>query len=291
MSPRSFFSIFVALMAIILGAQSVYIITEIERAVLLRLGKVVDPDIETGLHFKIPFVDEVRRFDARVLTLDARAERFLTVEKKSVQVDSFAKWRIMDVSTYYKATSGEQLRSESLLAQRINEGLRNEFATRSLQEVVSGERDQLMVDLRNQLNSFTKNSMGVEVVDVRVKKIDLPAEVSRPVFDRMSAEREREAREHRAQGKEQQQIIEAQADREVVVIEADAYREAEEIRGEGDAKAAAIYADAYGADPEFYAFVRSLNAYRTTFAGKDDIILVDPKSDFFRFFNEREGRK
>jgi len=231
----------------------------------------------------------VRRFDARVLTLDTRPERFLTLEKKSMQVDSFAKWRIVDVSRYYTATNGEQDRAERLLAQRINEGLRNEFAVRSLQEVVSGERDELMVDLRAQLDEFTRTSMGVEVVDVRVKQIDLPAEVSEPVFARMRAEREREAREHRAVGREKAEIMRAEADREVVVIEANAYRQAEKLRGEGDALAAAIYAEAYSADREFYSFVRSLGAYRDTFSGKDDVLLLDPKSEFFRYFNEMSG--
>lgn len=285
MSPRTMFSLVALAVVVLLGAQSVFIVTEIERAVLLRLGKVVNPDVSTGLHFKFPFVDQVRRFDGRILTLEARAERFLTVEKKSTQVDSYAKWRIVDVTRYYTATSGDQERAERLLSQRINEGLRNEFATRSLQEVVSGERDQLMVDLRMSLNNITVESMGVEVVDVRVKKIDLPDEVSEQVYKRMSAEREREAKEHRAIGNEQAEIIRAEADRQRVVIEANAYSQAEKIRGEGDARAASIYAEAFGQNPDFYAFVRSLNAYKDSFSGKEDLILLDPKSDFFRYFN------
>ncbi|MBC6905814.1 protease modulator HflC [Saccharophagus sp. K07] len=285
MTPRAMFSLVALVVVILLGAQSVYIITEIERAVLLRLGKVVNPDVSTGLHWKIPFVDQVRRFDGRILTLEARAERFLTVEKKSTQVDSYAKWRIVDVTRYYTATSGDQERAERLLSQRINEGLRNEFATRSLQEVVSGERDQLMVDLRASLNRIMVESMGVEVVDVRVKKIDLPDEVSEQVYKRMSAEREREAKEHRAIGNEQAEIIRAEADRQRVVIEANAYSQAEKIRGEGDARAASIYAEAFGQSPEFYSFIRSLNAYKETFSGREDLILLDPKSDFFRYFN------
>ncbi len=285
MSPRAMLSLAVLVFAVFLGAQSVYIITEIERAVLLRFGKVVNPDVSTGLHFKWPFIDQVRRFDSRILTLEARAERFLTVEKKSTEVDSYAKWRIVDVTRYYTATSGEQERAERLLAQRINEGLRNEFATRSLQEVVSGERDQLMTDLRDQLNQIAVESMGVEVIDVRVKKIDLPDEVSEQVFKRMSAEREREAKEHRAIGNEQAEIIRAEADRQRVVIEANAYSQAEKLRGEGDARAAAIYAEAFGENAEFYAFVRSLSAYRNSFSGKEDLVVIDPKSDFFRYFN------
>lgn len=285
MSPRTMFSLVVLAVVILIGAQSVYIVTEIERAVLLRLGKVENPDVSTGLHFKFPFVDQIRRFDGRILTLEARAERFLTVEKKSTQVDSYAKWRIVDVTRYYTATSGDQERAERLLSQRINEGLRNEFATRSLQEVVSGERDQLMVDLRRSLNNITVESMGVEVIDVRVKKIDLPDEVSEQVYKRMSAEREREAKEHRAIGNEQAEIIKAEADRQRVVIEANAYSQAEKIRGEGDARAASIYAEAFNQNRDFYAFTRSLNAYKETFTGRDDLILLDPKSDFFRYFN------
>ena len=285
MSPRAMLSLAVLVFAVFLGAQSVYIITEIERAVLLRFGKVVNPDVSTGLHFKWPFIDQVRRFDSRILTLEARAERFLTVEKKSTEVDSYAKWRIVDVTRYYTATSGEQERAERLLAQRINEGLRNQFATRSLQEVVSGERDQLMTDLRDQLNQIAVESMGVEVIDVRVKKIDLPDEVSEQVYKRMSAEREREAKEHRAIGNEQAEIIRAEADRQRVVIEANAYSQAEKLRGEGDARAAAIYAEAFGENAEFYAFVRSLSAYRNSFSGKEDLVVIDPKSDFFRYFN------
>lgn len=291
MSTRSLVFSVMVLALVIIGAQAVYIIPEIERGVLLRFGKVENPDIQTGIHVKVPLMDEVRRFDARVLTLDANAERFLTVEKKSVQVDSFAKWRIVDVSKYYTSTGGDQSNAERLLAQRINEGLRNQFATRSLQEVVSGERDQLMLNLLEQLNSFMVEAMGIRVVDVRVKRIDLPEEVSEPVFKRMSAEREREAKEHRAIGREQAEITRAEADREVVVLEANAYRTSEKLRGDGDAKAAAIYSEAYGADPDFYAFVRSLTAYRGSFAGREDVIIMAPNSDFFNYFKDSQGPK
>ncbi len=290
MTPRTMFSMIFAIIALFVASNTLYIVNEFQRGVLLRLGKVVDADLQPGLHAKIPFIDNIRKFDARVLTLDARPERFLTVEKKSIMVDSFAKWRIIDVGKFYTATNGEEDRAQRLLAQRINEGLRNQFAQRSLQEVVSGERDQLMVNIAVQLNEFTQESVGVEIVDVRVKKIDLPDEVSDPVYSRMRAEREREAREHRSKGKEQAEIIRADADRQQIIIEADAYREAEFLRGEGDAKASAIYAKAYNKDPEFYAFVRSLNAYKETFSGKQDILLVDPESDFFRYLNKSTGK-
>ena len=290
MQTRSLIYIIFLLFAVFVGANSVFIVSEYQRGVLLRLGKVHNDDIQPGLHFKVPFVDQVKTFDARVLTLDARPERFLTIEKKSITVDSFAKWRIVDVSKYYTATNGEEARAERLLAQRINEGLRNQFADRSLQEVVSGERDQLMHDLTMKLDEDLKTSLGIMVVDVRVKRIDLPKEVSDPVFSRMSAEREREAREHRSKGREQAEIIRADADRQVTILEAEAYRDAELLRGEGDAKAAAIYADAYQKDQEFYAFVRSLNAYKASFASKQDILLVDPESDFFRYLNHIQGK-
>jgi membrane protease subunit HflC len=273
-----------------IGANSLYIISEYQRGVLLRLGKLHDGDIKPGLHVKIPFVDEVRVFDARILTVDTRPERFLTIEKKSMEVDSFTKWRIIDVGKYYTATNGEEERAQRLLAQRVNEGLRNQFAQRSLQEVVSGERDLLMVELVDQLNQFTQTSLGVEVIDVRVKKIDLPESLSEAVFRRMRAEREREATELRSKGREQGEIIRADADRQKAVIEAEAYRDSELLRGEGDAKATAIYSQAYNKDPEFYAFQRSLTAYRSSFSSKDDIMLVDPDGDFFRYLNDANAK-
>ncbi len=289
MSGKSLFVVAALVFALMIGANSVYIVNEFERAVELRLGKVVDADVPKGLHFKIPFIDNVRRFDGRILTLDAPAERFLTLEKKSMRVDSFAKWRIVDVAKYYTATSGEEERARSLLSRRINEELRNQFALRSLQEVVSGERDSLMVDIKKELNAFSDTSLGIELIDVRVKRIDLPEEVSGPVFQRMRAERQKEAAEHRAVGQERAKVIRAEADKEATVMLAIAYRDSEKLRGEGDAKASEVYANAYNRDPEFYAFVRSMQAYKKTFAEKQDVMLVDPKSDFFRYFNDSAG--
>jgi protease FtsH subunit HflC len=290
MTSRALFSLIGVIVAVFLLFSSLFIVNEYERGVMLHLGRVSNADLQPGLHAKIPFVQEVRKFDARILTLDARAERFLTVEKKSMMVDSFAKWRIINVGTYYTATNGEEARAKRLLEQRINEGLRNQFAQRSLQEVVSGEREQLMVNLTKQLNEFTQTSLGIEVVDVRVKRIDLPAEVSGPVYSRMRAEREREAQEHRSKGKEQAEIIRADAERQRTILEAEAYRSAELLMGEGDAQAASIYASAYTRDPEFYAFLRSLSAYRKTFNSKEDILLVDPDSEFFRYLKDSKGK-
>jgi len=283
----------VVLLAIvaIIGSRSLFIISETERGVLLKFGEVVRDDIMPGIYFKVPVMNQVKKFDARVLTLDSRPARFLTVEKKNVEVDSYAKWRIIDVKGYYTSTNGDENRAQRLLEQRINEGLRNEFAQRSLQEVVSGERDQLMIDLTKQLNEFTQSSLGIEVVDVRVKKIDLPDSVSGPIFNRMAAERKREAKEHRSKGEEQAAIIRADADKQRTILEAQAYKQAELLRGEGDAGAAAIYANAFDRDPEFYAFVRSLNAYRATFSGKQDVMVLSPDSQFFEYFKDSGSAK
>ncbi len=268
-----------------LGSNALYIVNEMERAVLLRLGKVVNPDVETGLHFKVPFVEEVRKFDARVLTVDAPAERFLTLEKKALIVDSFAKFQVQNVEKFYTATSGDQRRAEELLKQRINNGLRNEMSRRSLYEVVSGERDELMESLVKNLNLVADDELGVRVVDVRVKQIDLPPEVSQSVYNRMNTERDIEAKEHRAKGQEMAVGIIADADKQTSVILAEAYGDAETIRGYGDAEAAKLYALAFNEDKEFYAFYRSMSAYRKTFAEKGDILLLDPNSDFFKYLS------
>lgn len=287
-------TLFVLILLAALGlaaASSLFVVNETQRAVMLKFGEIVEADLQPGLHVKMPFMHQVRYFDARVLTLDSRAAKFLTVEKKAVEVDSFAKWKIVDVSRFYTSSNGDEARAQRLLEQRINEGLRNEFAQRSLQEVVSGERAELMINLTEQLNGFTKESLGVEVVDVRVKKIDLPNTVSEPIFNRMRAERQREAQEHRAKGGEQAAIIKADAERQKTILEAQAYRESELLRGEGDAKAAGIYASAYNQDPEFYAFVRSLTAYRSTFSGKQDVLVLSPESEFFEYFNSTKEKK
>lgn len=290
MSTRALGGYIVGLLLLILAFNSLYIVNEFQRGVKLYFGRVVDEDIEPGLHVKIPFAEQVRKFDARILTLDADAERFLTVEKKSMIVDSYAKWRIVDVGKYYTATSGEEARARLLLEQRINEGLRNQFAIRNLHEVVSGERDLLMEEITSKLDVFMRESLGIEVVDVRVKRIDLPEEISDPVFARMRAERREEANEARERGAKEAVFLEAEAERRKVIILAEAYKQAQLLRGEGDAEAAAIYASAHNKDPEFYSFVRSLSAYKQTFAGKQDILLLDPKSDFFKYLNDADGR-
>ena len=267
--------------------STLYVVSEFERGVKLRFGKLIEADIQPGLHVKLPFVDDVRIFDARILTVDAQPASFFTIEKKRLIVDSYAKWRIANVETYYKATGGIESVAHNRLANRVNTGLRNQFGTRTLHEVVSGERDALMENITSNLNQSVLESLGIEVVDVRVKRIDLPQEVSGPVFRRMTAEREKEARELRSTGKEKAEKIRASADRQRTIELANAYRDAEELRGEGDAQAAKIYASAYQEDPEFYSFVRSLNAYKLSFSNKGDIMLIEPDSDFFKYLNQK----
>lgn len=281
----------IVLMILLVGASSsLFVVSEFERGVKLQFGKLVEADIQPGLHIKIPFVDNVRIFDARILTVDAQPASFFTIEKKRLIVDSYAKWRIANVETYYKATGGVESVAHNRLANRVNNGLRNQFGTRTLHEVVSGERDLLMKNITAELNDSVLDSLGIEVVDVRVKRIDLPQEVSSQVFRRMTAERDKEANELRSTGKERAEKIRASADRERTIEVANAYRDSEKLRGEGDAKAAAIYSEAYQQDPEFYAFMRSLNAYKSAFSNKADIMLVDPGSDFFKYLNQQSGK-
>ena len=272
-------------------SNSLYVISETQRGVLLKFGEVVEADLMPGLHFKIPFVDSVRKFDGRILTVDSTPERFFTQEQKQLIVDSYAKFRVIDTSKYYTATNGEEFRAAALLSQRINDDLRNPVAGRTVQEVVSGERDQLMEAVKARLNETVLTELGVEVIDVRVKKIDLPNEVSQSVYRRMNAEREKEARELRSEGKEIAEGMRAEADRKVTVIEAEAVRDAEIIRGDGDATATKVYADSFNRDPEFYSFTRSLNAYQQTFSGGSDIMLLQPDSQFFQYLRDPKASK
>ena len=278
------------LLVVVLVSNTLFVISEVERGVTLRFGEIAEADIKPGLHYKIPLVDDLKRFEARILTVDAQPESFFTVEQKRLIVDSYAKWRIADVETYYKSTGGNQRVAANRLAKRVNDGLRNQFGTRTPYEVVSGERDMLMKNITDELNSSVLNSLGIEVVDVRVKRIDLPSEVSDPVFRRMTAERNKEAQELRSTGKEKAERIRASADRERTIELANAYRDAEQLRGQGDAEAARIYAEAYQQDPEFYAFVRSLNAYKSAFSNKGDIMLVEPGSEFFKYLNQSKDK-
>ena len=280
---KNFIVVGVLFLAVIITGNTLFVVKQTERAVMLQFGSVVNSDIEPGLHVKIPWVNTVRKFDARIQTEDSTPARFITLEQKMLEVDSFAKWRIIDVGQFYISTRGNTSTAGALLAQRINDGLRDQIGTRTLIEVVAGERDELMLALTAQLNETTAVDIGIEVVDVRVKRIDLPDDVRSSVYERMITERNREAQELRSRGEELAIGIRADADRQAVIFDAEAYRDAEQIMGEGDATATAIYAEAYSKDPQFYAFTRSLNAYRETFSSKSDVLLLDPDSDYFRY--------
>jgi len=285
MNLRNLIVIVIAVVIAFLALDSVYTVHETERAILLRFGAVSEADVASGLHFKMPIAEDINKADGRVLTLDSQPETYFTLEKKPLIVDSFAKWRINNVLRYYEATRFDEAIGERILQERINEGLRNEISRRDMHEVVSGERDELMDNLTNELNRVMEQAAGIEVLDVRVKRIDLPTEVSTAVYDRMNSERQIEARQYRATGRELALGIRADADRQTVVIEAQAYRQAEQIRGDGDASSAAIYADAFSRDPDFYQFYRSINAYTNVFKDKSDMLVLDPKSEFFRYLD------
>lgn len=289
MNFRSLILIAIAVGAILLLMNSVYTVHETERAILLRFGAVSEADVQPGLHFKLPIAESINKADGRVLTLDSQQETYFTLEKKPLIVDSFGKWRISNVLRYYEATRFDERIGERILQERINEGLRNEISRRDMHEVVSGERDQLMDNLTAQLNRVMEQAAGIEVVDVRVKRIDLPTEVSSAVYDRMNSEREIEARQYRATGRELALGIRADAERQTVVIEAEAYREAEQIRGDGDARAASVYAESFSRDPDFYQFYRSINAYTNVFRDKSDFLVLDPKSEFFKYLDRDSG--
>lgn len=274
-----------AIVVAILVAMSAYTVDERERGILFRLGKIEQTDLSSGLHFKIPFVNNVRFFSAQIMTLDQPPERFLTSEKKNVIVNFFVKWRISDVAQYYKSTRGIETNAQTRLSQIIKDGLRNEFGERTILETVSTERNKITSVVLEKANGMT-GELGIDVVDVRISQISLPEEVSGSVYDRMRAERDRVAKDFRARGKEAAERIRAEADRKRTVILAEAYRDAEQIRGDGDAQSAAIYAKAYNRNAEFFNFYRSLEAYRKSFNSRDDVILLDTESDFFNYFNQ-----
>ncbi len=262
-----------------------YTVDQRQKAILFRLGEIVQADVPPGLHLKFPFINNVAKFDSRILTMNARPESFLTVEKKNVTVDFFVKWRIRDVGQYYRATRGDERNAQSRLSQIMKDRLRNEFGKRTIKQVVSGERAEIMGILQEKANKQSVE-LGIQVVDVRISRIDLPDDVSDSVYERMRAERDRVAREFRARGKESAERIEARADRERTEIVAVAYRDAEKVRGEGDARSAKIYADAYSLDPQFYAFLRSIEAYKKSFKNNSSVLVLEPDSGFFRYFRD-----
>jgi membrane protease subunit HflC len=277
---------------IVLAYSSLYIVDQRQQAILFQLGEVVDVKTAPGLYFKIPLAQNVRYFDSRILTLDtAEPERFITSEKKNVLVDLFVKWRIVDVKQYYVSVRGDEMLAQTRLSQTVNSSLRDEFGNRTVHDVVSGERDKIMEIMRQKADADARK-IGVEVVDVRLKRVDLPQEVSESVYRRMEAERKRVANELRSTGAAESEKIRADADRQREVILAEAYRKAQEIKGEGDAKASAIYAGAFQPNPEFYAFYRSLEAYKQSFRHKSDMMIIDPSSEFFKYLkNAGRGAK
>lgn len=277
-------------LAVLVGLSSIFIVDEREVAIKFRLGEIVRSDYEPGLHFKAPWpINNVRKFDKRVLTLDTRPERFLTGEKKNVNVDFFVKWRIVKPELFYTAFMGDERQADTRLRQIINNGLQLEFENRTIRQVVSDDRAVMMESLTKKGNDEVEQ-FGIEIVDVRIKQIELPVEVRNSVFERMRAERERIAKELRAQGQEAGKGIRAIAERERTVILAEAQRDAEKTRGEGDARATEIYANAYGTNEEFYEFYRSMNAYRSALAGQRDIMVLEPDSEFFKYFGSDVGR-
>lgn len=286
MNKNTFLLVFSALI-IGIGFNSFYVVNEKQNAIVLQFGEAVRTDIPVGLHFKLPIIQEVKKYDARIQTLDEEPDRILTVESKYLLVDSYIKYRISDVLTFYKANNGSFNSLNSLLGQRSEFVLKNNFGKRTVKEVVSGERDELMSIMLNSLNDSVAD-LGVEIVDFRVKRIDLPSNLSNSVYERMRTERNRLAEELRSQGKEIAREIRAVADKDRVVILAEAYKKAELLRGEGDAEATKIYADGFSQDPEFYEFTRSIKAYVETFESKSDMMLIDANSEFLKYLNQKE---
>ena len=285
-SGFSFIAAAVGALFVVLGL-SIFTVDQRQYAIVFQLGEVREVITEPGLNFKWPLIQNVRYFDRRILTMDSsEPERFITSEKKNVLVDSFVKWRIVDPKLFYVSVGGDESRARTRLSQTVNAGLREEFGKRTVHDVVSGERDRIMEDMRAKADQDARK-IGVQIVDVRLKRVDLPTEVSESVYRRMEAERKRVANELRSQGSAEAEKIRADADRQREVIVAEAYRDAQKVKGEGDAKAAAIYAQAFSQNAEFYAFYRSLEAYRASFRSKGDVIVVEPNSDFFKYLKSQ----
>jgi membrane protease subunit HflC len=271
-----------------IGSASLFTVNETEKAIMFKWGKIVSSEFEPGLHAKIPFINNVRKFDARIQIFDARPTRYLTKEKKNVIVDSFIQWRISDVKKYYTSMRGNASNAEDRLSTLISEGLLAEFGRRTMDEVISGERSEIMDNINVLANKDVKE-FGIEIVDVRIKRIDLPPKVSLSVYQRMESERQRIAKDYRSRGQEEATIIRAQAEKERTILLATAYKNAEVIRGKGDAKSAEIYANAFNQNKEFFSFYRSLNAYKKIFGSSSDMMVISPDSDFFNYFKKSAG--
>ncbi len=291
MSQNKMIAVLGLLTIVVISLMSVlYTVDEREKAIVIRLGKVIRYDDKPGLHWKWPVAEEVRFFDSRIITLDAPPQRYLTKEKKTLVVDSFVKWRVVDTLKYYLTVQGDESTANTRLEQVVNGGLRTEFGKRNLIEIVAGERDDIMKILQVSANKAAAG-FGIKVVDVRLQRVDLPEKVSESVYLRMEAERTRIAKEHRAKGAEEAEKIRADAERRREILLAEAYRDSERLRGDGDARATAIYARALKRNPEFYAFYRSLSAYRKSFKGKEDVLILDPSSEFFKYLKSPRPRR
>ena len=283
MSGKNMMWVILAVIVVTVGSSAVYYVDEREKAIVFQFGEIVRSNDNPGLHFKAPLINNVKYFDARVQTMDSDPELYLTREKKNLVVDSFVKWRITNAANYYTRLGGLASNARNRLAQRVNDALRSEFGNRSVQQVISGDRVEIMDVVRELTNEETA-SLGIEVLDVRLKRVDLDPDISERVYQRM--ERSRVAKDLRARGAEAAERIRADADRERAIILAEAEQKAQEIKGQGDAEATAIYADAFNRDREFYRMYRSLNAYRNTFATPDNLLVIEPDSEFFRYFNQ-----
>ncbi len=290
MSGKAQLQLFAFLLIVFLAGSSVFTVSETEQAVLFQFGEIVSTDYEPGLHFKKPLINTVRKFPRRILTLESDSERFLIGEQKYVMVDFFVKWRISNVQNYYRATAGSELSASRRLLEIMKNGLKNEFASRSLTQVISEERSQIM-EVMTISAQVAATDFGMEIVDVRVKQIELPPETRDSIFERMKSERRQHAAQLRAEGSEAAEKLRAAADRERTVILANAFRESQQTRGEGDARSAEIYAAAYERDSEFFSFYRSLQSYRTALGAGRDILVIEPESDFFKYFNDGSRRR
>ncbi|MDA8755177.1 protease modulator HflC [Candidatus Pseudothioglobus singularis] len=277
--------IIVVALLVILLSSSLYTVNETQVAIKLRLGEIVSVENKPGLKFKTPFVNNVVSFDKRIQTLDSAAESFLTVEKKNVVVDSYVKWRIVDTEKFYISTGGAMASANLRLAQNNQDALRTEFSKRTIIEVVSDEREAIMATVKTKLKTIAEDEFGIEVIDVRIKRIELAQEVRNSVYSRMETERKSIANKFRSEGAEEAEKIQAFADKERTIILANAYRDSEKIRGEGDAISASNYAEAYSQDVDFYSFYRSLESYKKSFSDQGDILVLNPDSEFFRYFN------
>ncbi len=285
MSGRMMSVISIFLLVFLVASNSMFVIKDSERGIKKQFGRVIDQDLKPGLGFKVPFLQEVQKFDARIHIFDLLSEDYITREQKRLVVDSYVMWQVLNINKFYTAPQGSIQIAQDLLKAKINEGLRNQFGKRTVNEVVSGEREQIMVELTQQINKQAQEMYGIQIIDVRLKKIEYPPDVTSKVYERMSQERAQDAQEHRSRGEEVAEGIRAIADGKVTILTADAYQQAEILRGKGDAEAAGIYAQAFGVDPEFYQFTRSLGAYQKIFQGRQNVMVLSADNDFFRYLD------